>query len=490
VVTTIEERTRRRITHVDPEFSALATGHASELAQAWRSLLRDVYFDQVNRDLRLPRYGGDYDVRPFPLPTSPVDDKEMKRRLHDAVNASRRSADATLARRIQQAFAFFMFGEALRRPALEELFGEGGPAVLDEAVRLGLVVDDERSTMRMNGLSLFSTTLRNGDVIHVFADTPPHFATRTADPRVYVGADSYELMEYVSEWPAISGCCVEMGSGSGIQLIAALKQHRSISSAIGVERDRRALHVSLFNAALNGVGERMTVVNDGDGLRRAVEDRPIAFAMTNPPFLAMPAWIEIDSEDRQALAGLMDIRERDHGFEGDLRTVFPGAGWGGEDGLAVTKQFVDVLVPLLARGSPMVIYSQHAGDADGPSLLREHVRTREGVRFAFERVKSRRLFVKQPESNRVAEGQNQRRLSAGEAAASVARLIVAALMAKKEPRRLRVGIRKDGPEAILLMKFARRLEDCYRRQGITHFHDGFVVLTRAHTEPVASVEGA
>ena len=155
----------------------------------------------------------------FPLPTSPVDDNEMKRRLRDAVNASRGSADAALARRIQHAFAFFMFAEALTRPALEELFGEGGRAVLDEAVRLGLVVDDARSTMRMNGLSLFSTTLQNGDVIHAFADTPPHFAARAADQRVYVGADSYQLMEYVSELPAISGCCD-----------SASRQHSMISS--------------------------------------------------------------------------------------------------------------------------------------------------------------------------------------------------------------------------------------------------------------------
>jgi methylase of polypeptide subunit release factors len=466
---------------VDPDLSLLATTRASDLAQAWRSLLREVYFDQVNRDLRMPRYGGDYDVRPFPLPTSPVDDEEIKRRLRHAVNASRQSADATLARRIQRAFAFFMFGDALSRPALEELFGKGGQAILDAAVSLGLVVDGERAAMRMNGLSLFSTMLRNGDVIYGFADTPPHFAARCAAPRVYVGADSYELMNRISEWPALSGCCVEMGSGSGIQLIAALKLYPAVTRASGVEHDRRALHVSLFNAALNGVGERMTVVSDDDALRRAVAGRPIGFAMTNPPFLAMPAWIELDSEDGRTLSRWMNIRERDHRFEGDLRTLFPVAGWGGEDGLAVTRQFVDVLVPLLDRGSSLVIYSQHAGDADGPALLREHVRTRGEVQFVFEPVKSRRLFVKQPESNQVAEGQNRRRLSAGEAATSVARLIVAALMARKDPRRLRAGIRKGGPEEILLMKFARRIEQSYRMQGITHFHDGFVVLTRAPT---------
>ena len=41
--------------------------------------------------------------------------------------------------------------------------------------------------------------LPNGDVIHAFADTPPHFTTRTAHQRVYTGADSYELLGRVSE---------------------------------------------------------------------------------------------------------------------------------------------------------------------------------------------------------------------------------------------------------------------------------------------------
>jgi hypothetical protein len=200
--------------------------------------------------------------------------------------------------------------------------------------------------------------------------------------------------------------------------------------------------------------------------------------MTNPPFIAMPAWIDIDAEDAAALSGLMDIRKTDHGFQGDLRTVFPEAGWGGDDGLQVTKQFIDALLPLLARESRVVIYSQCAGDTDGPSVLRDYIQARGGVGFAFESVKSRLLAVKQAATNQVVEGPNQKSLSAGETAASVARLIVAALVAKKEPRHVRVNIRRDGPEHVLLTKFAGRIEDSYRKQKITHFHDGFAVLTK------------
>jgi predicted RNA methylase len=473
--------TPSRLCAVDPDLAALATLKGRELAKVLREILHDVHFDQVNRDLRLPRYGGDYEIRPFPLPASPVDKHEMKVRLRDAVKASRSSDDATLARRIQQAFSFFMFGESLTGKALEELFGEARKAAIDEAFTLGLFVNTEGQAVRMNELSLFSMKLRNGDVVHVFADTPPHFETRAAHQRVYVGADSYELMERVSALDHVSGYCVEMGSGSGIQLIAALKQYPAITRAIGKERDRRAMHVSLFNAALNGVEDKLVVVNDDDGLRRALDEHPISFAMTNPPFIAMPAWIDIDVEDRPSLSGLMDIRETEHGCQGDLRTAFPGAGWGGEDGLEVTKEFVDALFPLLAADSQTVIYSQFAGETQGPGVFRDYIQARGGFHFAFEPVRSRTLVVKQPETDRIAEGQNQKVFSAGEIASSVARLIVAALMARQEPRHLRVNVRKGGPEHLLLMKFARRIEESYRRQGITHFHDGFAVLTTLRT---------
>src|SRR3954470_34385 len=85
----------------DPDLELLVTARGKALAGPLREILREVYFDQVNRDLRLPRYGGDYDIRPFPLPTSPVDAHEMKVRLRNAVKASRHSEEIGLARRIQ-----------------------------------------------------------------------------------------------------------------------------------------------------------------------------------------------------------------------------------------------------------------------------------------------------------------------------------------------------------------------------------------------------
>jgi methylase of polypeptide subunit release factors len=464
--------------NVDPDLPGLATPQGRDLAKVLRDVLRETHFDQVNRELRLRRDGGDYEIRPFPLPISPVDTQAMKNRLREMVKTSRTLDEVRLARRIQEAFTFFMFGESLHRKALEELFGEERKAILNTGAHLGLFINAEGQAMRMNGLSLFSRELRNGDVIYVLADTPPHFDTRAAHQRVYIGADSYELVDRVSQMSRISGYCVEMGSGSGIQIIAALKQRPAITKAIGKERDRRAIHVSLFNAALNGVEERMVVVDDNRDLKEATEGHPVVLAISNPPFIAMPAWIDIDPEDRPVLSTLMEVRETDRGLQGDLRTAYPEAGWGGEDGLAVTKQFVEALLPLLAPQAQVVIYSQFAGDGQGPRVIEEYVQAVGGCHFAFDAVRSRPLLNRNPETGRVFKGQTQKVLSADEAARAVARLIVAALMAKQDPRRPRVMVRTGGPEHALLLKCARRIEESYRSQGITHFHDGFVILTK------------
>src|SRR5436190_12142769 len=160
---------------VDPDLAALATSEGRQLGHELSELLREVHFDRANRELRLPQFGGDYDIRPFPLPATPVDKQEMKVRLRRVAKSSRNSGDATLSRRIQQAFSFFMFGESLPTSALDELFGEARRGAIETGLRLGLFVSTDGHAVRMNELSLFSKASPNGEVIHVFADTPPHF---------------------------------------------------------------------------------------------------------------------------------------------------------------------------------------------------------------------------------------------------------------------------------------------------------------------------
>jgi hypothetical protein len=65
--------------------------------------------------------------------------------------------------------------------------------------------------------------------------------------------------------------------------------------------------------------------------------------MTNPPFIAMPAWIDIDAKTPRPCPVSWTSAKPISGLQGNLKTVFPEAGWGGDDGLEVTKQFLDAL---------------------------------------------------------------------------------------------------------------------------------------------------
>jgi hypothetical protein len=409
------------------DLELLAGADAAAFAAALRALLQEVHFDQVNHDLRLPEFGGDYLIRPFPLPGSPVDVSDMKVRLRHVVKSSGNESDRRFAKRIQLALRFLMFGEAIDRQALAELFGAERREWIEMGINVGLFVPDGPTQLRMNGLSVFSRRLPGGDGLFLLADTPPHFNTRSGPLRVYAGADSYELMLRISAAGPIRGYAVEMGSGSGIQLITALKKHPAIVKAVGVERDRRARHVASFNAALNQEADRFTVVSDAEQLREVLGGRDVAFGLSNPPFLAVPGTLE--TPDGQRI---------------DVEADFPQAGWGGGDGLEITRQFIDIFRSVEA--SRLLIYSQFAGDEHGPSLIQKFVERTGDFTFAFEPIKSGGGMNKKPVH------------TAAESAQTVARLLTAALLEKQKPQRPRLVVREGGPEHKLMQNFAAQIE--------------------------------
>jgi hypothetical protein len=124
----------------------------------------------------------------------------------------------------------------------------------------------------------------------------------------------------------------------------------------------------------------------------------------------------------------------------------------------VTRAFVDEVRPLLAPEIPFIIYSQFAGDANGPTLVRALAEHR-ALRFHFEPVRSRPASV-----------------SARRAADVVARLIVAAALAEQHPENFQTSVAKDSADHARLVQISDRIERSYRKQGIAHFHDGFVSI--------------
>jgi hypothetical protein len=440
------------------DLELLAGAKAAAFAAVLRALLQEILFDQVNHDLRLPEFGGDYLIRPFPLPGSPVDVSNMKARLRHVVKSSGNETDRRFAKRIQLAFRFLMFGEAIDQKALAELFGPERRDWIEVGISVGLFVPDGPNLLRMNGLSIFSRRLPGGDGLYLLADTPPHFNTTVGPLRVYAGADSYELMLRVCALDPIRGFAVEMGAGSGIQLIAALKKQPALVKAIGVERDRRALHVSSFNAALNQEAGRFMGLSDAEQLREVLGGHDVALGLSNPPFLAVPGSLE--TPDGQIV---------------DVAAAFPRAGWGGSDGLEVTRQFIDVFRSLGA--SKLLIYSQFAGDEHGPSLIEKFVERTGDFEFAFEPIKSGGGIKKKPVH------------TAAESALTVARLLTAVLLEKQKPLRPRLVVREGGPEHGLMQYLAAQIEASYRRLDISHFHDGFVHLVRNNHEAATTEEG-
>ena len=113
----------------------------------------------------------------------------------------------------------------------------------------------------------------------------------------------------------------------------------------------------------------------------------------------------------------------------------------------------------LAPGAKAIVYSQFAGDSGGPSLVGQFVSSLEAFEWSFRPTGRPAVYT------------------ADETARSIARLIVAAALAKREPSKLRLAIR-SGPEHELMLKLARRIADSYQCNHITHFHDGFLELTR------------
>jgi hypothetical protein len=222
--------------------------------------------------------------------------------------------------------------------------------------------------------------------------------------------------------------------------------------------------VSFFNAALNQVADRFAVVSNAEQLHRLLATDEVAFGMSNPPFLAVPGSLQIDEQSRSLLSNVPEIRDTPHGAVIDVKAAFPQAGWGGEDGLDVTKHFIDVLRSVQGPGSKIVIYSQFAGDEHGPSIIQSYVARTGGFECAYEPVES--------------GGGLQRKAiqTATESAGTVARLLTAALFEKQRPERLRIAIREGGPEHALMENLAAQIEASYRRLGISHFHDGFVHL--------------
>jgi len=450
IVPPAEQVTDASVHDAQEDLSELSSPAGLALARNLSALFDEIRFDYANRYLRNPEDYGDYHTSPLPVPWHSTNVAHMRAHLRPSPDDPPDYADAIDRARL--AFEFFVFGTALGESDMGKLFGSSRKNLIGESLSVNFIQKLESGRFRLNNLSLISRKLPNGKVIYLFGDNPPYFESTLPFPRVYLGPDSYRLMNRIlEEKSGLTGVAVEAGSGSGIQLIAALLTF-NISKAIGVEIDERAINVSRFNAAINGVDDRMAVVRDEAGLDAALKGEKISLAFSNPPFLAMPGRVAIDVRDRSVWSQVTTLLKRPLSI--DLSLLFPLYGWGGPDGLTVTRRFLDLILPRLGAHGKMIIYSQFAGDEYGPTKIRQEIDSR-----GFRIISRPKYF----------EGDSEFTLKIP--ADDSAKNKIGFLKSLWPPLRA-----IDHATVRAVDDLARRVTAVYRAQGITHFHDGSIVI--------------
>ena len=190
-----------------------------ELAQALGAVLEEIEFDRLNSVLQRELFGGNYDRAPYLLSDPEIDYSTIRTGLELFAGSS----DSKITLRQKLGFEFLMFSESLTRQHLEILLG-GKSRLIDDFLDVGLFVETSYKRIRMNGLSLMSKRLGrkgDGEVVYIFADSRfRDHPEQSKFERVYAGLDSYELVNKLPDFDGLSGTGIDMGSGSGIQLIA------------------------------------------------------------------------------------------------------------------------------------------------------------------------------------------------------------------------------------------------------------------------------
>lgn len=451
------------------DLEGLSTSEARGLARTLAEILEEVEFDRLNRELQQKLFGRDYDIAPYPFHSPPeragVDHSIVRRALDSYV----RGFGLKMTMRQKHGFEFFMFAESLRKEELELLFGEVRRDRMDDFLNSGLFVQTGEQRIRMNGLSILSKRLgreNNVEVIYILADSLYRFGPEQDWlERVYVGPDSYELVNKQQDLDWLSGTGIDMGSGSGIQLIAALKSFPSLKKMVGFEKDRRAINVSKFNAYLNGVGDRVAIVGNESELEAAIESdgNQVDFAISNPPFLPVPESIEIDPDDVQILSNAKAFRivDKESAPKISLRDMWPVSGWGGADGLTVVKPMLEILFPVIKPSGKIIAFGQYGGNAIGPTKIAEFIESVGDWQYGWEPLKP---YV-YPIDNR------WHGVPSFSSAESMAKWVIQRII-------------EGRPELIqflhteFMMKYARKIMAIYRNLGFTNFHIGFLNLRK------------
>ena len=280
-----------------------------ETVRGLRALLDDLQYDTVQHTLR-----PNYFQWPFPA-------LEHFLPLLD-----------TLGERERLTYQVLMLGRPARRATLEKLWSR---PLVDRLLAAGLLELDASGRVRTANYSIVSYL----DRYFVVTLNPYYSGSRDPDASVYIGADSLTLAASLPfHVPFARG--LDLCTGSGIQAILAAATTREVTA---VELNEQAANAARFNAALNGVAERVHVVTGN--LYAAAPAGPYDLILSNPPFLPVPQGVH-------------------HAMCGN----------GGIDGMVVLRPLLEGIPERLAEGGMALIYAEGVGDDEGPfvrHLLRD-----------------------------------------------------------------------------------------------------------------------
>lgn len=317
----------------------LTTQTAVDFAGQFSSFLDSFGYDEFNYLIR-----GDHRTSPFPLVGI-----DLVRKANEMLSDCNNNPEG---RDVPPLMRLLLLGDTIESACPKRVLGDD---LYHMGKSLGIFHETaDGSQVSLNGLVLVSKPVSNQRSSYFLADRPGSRYVSAAE-RVYIGPDSYQLMQMLREYRNLNGVVAEAGSGSGIQLISILLKNPGVTLALGLESSQRARNVSIFNAHLNGVSDRYRVYDHPAELVENVPPAKLVLALTNPPFIPCPSIVKGSSCD-----GPVDIREH-----------FPAATFGGRDGLLTTRRFVNILLPLLAPQGELVVFSQFAMRQDRPLLQQE-----------------------------------------------------------------------------------------------------------------------
>lgn len=313
------------------------------VARNLQSFFTRLDLDAINQAV----HGKFYDV--FPVYDTAVDLAQIQEKLSDL---------PLLSQAQKLALGFFMYGQTLNSQEMRTLFGEN-TELLNQLQELNIIAAEPSPRgpqYHLNNLTLITHQLPNDEILYLLADLPTHLQEYgEVHPTAQISGTSYIMLHRLErtfregDMDTPRGVIADFGSGIGILGLAMLKMYPDIDTALGVEIDEHSMNLSRFNAMLNGVEDRYQVVDNRDeaNFPTALGNRPLDLALSNPPFNVVPA---------------------------SLSEAFTDFGDGGDQGLDVTKIFLNQALPVLREGGRFVAYSVLAQDASDEFLLTRNLR--------------------------------------------------------------------------------------------------------------------